>query len=86
MEFMQGLIELAVEKLQSDLPTLQYDDYTFSHSIDEALGFNKELTESYNYPKSEPGILVVLTQAQVFMKWLAMEKKCQSTFKPLMIK
>lgn len=77
---MRGLIQLTVEKLHSDLPTLQFDDYVFSHSIDEALGFNKEVVESYNYPSTQPGILSVLTRAQVFMKWLAMEKKCKSKF------
>lgn len=76
---MRGLVQLAVEKLFSDLPTLQYDDYVFSHSVDEALGFNKELVESYNYPATQPGVLSVLTKAQVFMKWLAMEKKCKKT-------
>lgn len=74
---MRGLVQLAIEKLQSDLPNLQYDDHTFSHSIDEALGFHKELVENYSYPVDQPNILAVLTQAQVFMKWLAMEKKCK---------
>lgn len=73
---MRGLVQLAIEKLQSDLPTLQYDDYTFSHSIDEALGFHKELLDNYFYPKDQPSVLAVLTQAPVFIKWLAMEKKC----------
>lgn len=70
-------MQLAVEKLYSELPNLQYDDFTFSHSIDEALGFDKELREIYNYPSTQPSILAVLTQAQVFVKWLAMEKKCK---------
>lgn len=73
---MRGLVQLAIEKLQSDLPTLQYDDYIFSHSIDEALGFHKELVEAYSYPSNQPNVLAVLTQPQVFIKWLAMEKKC----------
>lgn len=73
---MRGLVQLAVEKLYSDLPTLQYDDFTFSHCVDEALGFDRELRESYGYPSSQPSVLAVLTQAQVFIKWLAMEKKC----------
>lgn len=73
---MRGLVQLGVEKLYSDLPNLQFDDYTFSHSIDEALGFDKELRETYLYPVTQPGILVVLTQPQVFSKWLSMEKKC----------
>lgn len=76
VELMRGLVQLAVEKLHADMPNLQFDDYIFSHSIDEALGFDKELRDSYFYPANQPGILVVLTQAQVFSKWLMMEKKC----------
>lgn len=75
LEFMRGLVQVAVEKLNSDLPNLQYDDFTFSHSVDEALGFEKELRESYAYPSSQPSILTVLTQAHIFLKWLSMEKK-----------
>lgn len=67
---------MAIEKLTVDLPQIQYDDFTFSHCVDEALGFDKELKETYEYPDNQPGILVVLTQAQVFIKWMAMEKKC----------
>lgn len=74
---MRGLVQLAVEKLNSDLPNLQFDDYTLSHNIDEALGFDKELRETYDYPVSQPSILAVLTQGQIFLKWLTMEKKCK---------
>lgn len=77
---MRGLVQLAIEKLLSELPNLQYDDYVFSHSVDEALGFHKELVESYEYPATQPSILAVLTQAQVFMKWLTMERKCMCYF------
>jgi hypothetical protein len=75
LEFIRGLVQLAVEKLHSDLPNLQYDDFTFSHSIDEALGFDKELRETYSYPQNQPSILAVLTQAKIIIKWMAMEKK-----------
>lgn len=72
-------MQIAVEKLYSELPNLQYDDFIFSHSVDEALSFDKELRETYDYPPNQPSILTVLTQAQVFSKWLAMEKKCKYT-------
>ncbi|XP_025836467.1 RINT1-like protein [Agrilus planipennis] len=85
IELMRGLIQLAVEKLNSDLPTLQYDDFTFSHSVDEALGFDKELRESYGYPPIQPGILCVLTQPQIFVKWLSMEKKYATEKMDLML-
>lgn len=74
---MRGLVQLAVEKLCAELPTIQYDDFTFSHCVDEALGFDKELRENYDYPDNQPSVLAVLTQAQVFMKWLVLEKKCK---------
>ncbi|KAL1497613.1 hypothetical protein ABEB36_008543 [Hypothenemus hampei] len=74
-EFIRGLVQLAAEKLNSELPSIQYDDFTFSHSIDEALGFDKELKDIYNYPATEPSIVVVLTQASILVKWLTMEKK-----------
>lgn len=76
-EFIRGLVQIAVEKLHSDLPNIQYDDFIFSHTIDEALGFDKELRDTYDYPPNQPSISAVLTQAKVFVKWLAMEKKCK---------
>nr|CAI5822245.1 unnamed protein product [Callosobruchus analis] len=75
LELMRGLVQIAVEKLNSDIPNIQYDDYTFSHTVDEALGFDKELRETYDYPSNQPSILSVLTQGHVFIKWLNMEKK-----------
>lgn len=75
VEFIRGLVHLGAEKLNSELPSLQFDDYTFSHSIDEALGFDKELREVYGYPSNQPSIIVVLTQAPILVKWLIMEKK-----------
>lgn len=79
MELMRGLVQLAVEKLYSDIPNLQFDDFVFSHCIDEALGFDRELRETYNYPSTQSSILAVLTQASVFVKWMNMERKCKET-------
>ncbi|KAI4456248.1 rad50-interacting protein 1 rint-1 [Holotrichia oblita] len=75
MELMRGLVQLAVEKLYSDIPNLQFDDFVFSHCIDEALGFDRELRETYHYPSTQSSILAVLTQGSVFMKWMKMEHK-----------
>ena len=77
LEFMRGLVQLAVEKLHSELPHLQFDDTLFSHTVDETLGFDRELRDSYGYPPSQPSIIGVLTQAQIFVKWIHMEKKCE---------
>lgn len=75
VEFMEGLVNLAVEKLKADLPAAQYDDLTFGHMVDEALSFDKELRDTYDYPSEQSGVLAVLTQGAVLMKWIALEKK-----------
>lgn len=74
---MRGLVQLAVEKLHSELPIAQYDDGLFAHFVDEALGFEKELREILLYPENQPSTLSVLTQAQIFVKWISIEKKCE---------
>lgn len=78
LEFMRGLVQLVVEKLHAELPHLQCDDTLFSHTVDETLGFDRELRESFGYPSSQPSVISVLTQAQIFLKWISMEKKCES--------
>ncbi|XP_015595516.1 RAD50-interacting protein 1 [Cephus cinctus] len=75
VEFMRGLVQLAVEKLHSELPVVQYDDGLFAHLVDEALGFERELRESLFYPQNQPATVFVLTQAHIFVKWINMEKK-----------
>lgn len=74
-EFMRALVQLAVEKLHSELPTTQYDDTLFAHLVDEALGFERELRETLLYPQAQPATVFVLTQAHIFIKWINMEKK-----------
>ncbi|EZA50309.1 RAD50-interacting protein [Ooceraea biroi] len=74
-EFMRALVQLAVEKLHCELAVVQYDDTLFAHLVDEALGFERELRETLLYPQSEPTTVFVLTQAQIFLKWINMEKK-----------
>ncbi|XP_076644100.1 RAD50 interactor 1 [Halictus rubicundus] len=75
VEFMQTLVQLAVEKLHSELAIVQYDDVLFAHLVDEALGFERELRETLFYPPTQPATVFVLTQAHVFVKWINMEKK-----------
>ncbi|CAL1686469.1 unnamed protein product [Lasius platythorax] len=74
-EFMRALVQLAVEKLHSELPIAQYDDTLFAHLVDEALGFERELRETLLYPQTQPATVFVLTQAHIFIKWINMEKK-----------
>ncbi|KAK0173873.1 hypothetical protein PV328_007015 [Microctonus aethiopoides] len=75
VEFMRALVQLAVEKLHTDLPIAQYDDTHFAHLVDEALGFEHELRDTLLYPANQPATVLVLTQAQIFVKWIHMEKK-----------
>ncbi|XP_075231080.1 RAD50 interactor 1 [Lycorma delicatula] len=75
VELMRGLVQLALEKLDNELPSMQYDDSLFSHAVDESLGFDKELKETFGYPSSLPSTITVLTQAQIFTKWINMERK-----------
>ncbi|CAL7948671.1 unnamed protein product [Xylocopa violacea] len=75
VEFMRVLVQLAVEKLHSELSIVQYDDALFAHLVDEALGFERELRETLLYPPTQPATIVVLTQAHIFVKWINVEKK-----------
>jgi len=76
VQFISGLVKIVTEKLHTDLMQLQYDDTLFTHTLDETLGFYRELNANYGYPSSCPSVLSVLTQAQIFVKWMNMEKKC----------
>ncbi|XP_012148254.1 RAD50 interactor 1 isoform X2 [Megachile rotundata] len=75
VEFMRALVQLAVEKLHSELSLVQYDDILFAHLVDEALSFERELRETLFYPSAQPATVFVLTQAHIFVKWINMEKK-----------
>lgn len=77
VEFICGLVKMVTEKLHSDLLQLQYDDILFTHTLDETLGFHRELTSNYGYPSTSASVLSVLTQAQIFVKWINMERKCK---------
>lgn len=77
VEFSRGLVILVMEKLLTDIPELLYDDHLFSHMVDEALAFDRELRYNYGYPLGQPGVLHVLTQDEPFDKWIYIERKCK---------
>ena len=77
VEFSRGLVLLATEKMLSDLPEVVFDDHVFCHFIDEALSFQRDLQENFNYPATQLNCLKVLTQAEAFDKWLMIERKCE---------
>lgn len=76
-DFIIGLLQFVVIKLDSDLSHFQLEDVVFSHIVDETLAFEHELRKVYSYPHDYPSVTEVLTQAQIFFKWINMERKCK---------
>ena len=76
MEFSRGLVLLVMEKMLADVPELVYDDHQFSHFLDEALAFDKELRGMFG-GSSPPSCLHVLTLDEPFNKWILIERKCK---------
>ncbi|XP_077980445.1 RAD50-interacting protein 1-like [Glandiceps talaboti] len=75
VEFIRGLMLVITAKLSHDIPELLYDENLLSHTIEEALLFDREVRSLYGYPASQPGCLHVLTESDCFEKWLNVEKK-----------
>ena len=76
---MKGMVSLVMEKMITDLPDLMYDEHQFSHLVDEAILFDREIRSSYGYSSAYPGSLHILTEGEAFQKWLLIEKKCESS-------
>ncbi|XP_022164709.1 RAD50-interacting protein 1 [Myzus persicae] len=74
-DFIIGLLQFVVVKLDSDLSHFQLEDVVFSHIVDETLAFEHELRKVYSYPNDYPSVTEVLTQAHIFFKWINMERK-----------
>ena len=75
MEFGQGLVAMAAEKLEVDLPIVLADDILLAHTIDEIIGFARDLASSMQYSRSQPSALAPLTVSPIFGRWLNMERK-----------
>ncbi|XP_032519394.2 RAD50-interacting protein 1 isoform X1 [Danaus plexippus] len=79
-EFNVGIISLAAERLHTVLGIYHTQtkhvldvDAAFAHAVDETLGFHRELV---NITGGElNSVLSVLTRAETFVRWLAVEKK-----------
>ncbi|OAD55603.1 RAD50-interacting protein 1 [Eufriesea mexicana] len=70
VEFMRALVQLAVEKLHSELSVVLYDDALFAHLVDEALGFERELRETLFYPPTQPATVFFLElQLELIDDW-----------------
>lgn len=58
-----------------DLTEIVYDEHLFSHLVDEAILFDRELRNGHSYPANFPGSMDVLTIPDVLGKWIVIEKK-----------
>ncbi|KPJ08133.1 RAD50-interacting protein 1 [Papilio machaon] len=81
-EFNNGLISFAAERLhtvlglyisQGSKGEIVDVDAAFAHAVDETLGFHRELQSLTGYPLNMA--LHVLTKAEHFVRWIAVEKK-----------
>ncbi|XP_045448874.1 RAD50-interacting protein 1 [Melitaea cinxia] len=81
-QFNAGLIALATERLHTVLAIYHTQgakgeivdvDAAFAHAVDETLGFHKELKTITD--NEVDNVLSVLTKAETFVRWLAVEKK-----------
>nr|XP_006814775.1 PREDICTED: RAD50-interacting protein 1-like [Saccoglossus kowalevskii] len=75
VEFIRGLMVIVTSKLSQDIPDLLYDENLLSHTIDEALLFDREVRSNFGYSASQPGCLHILTEHDCYEKWVNVEKK-----------
>ena len=75
MEFGYGLVSLARDKLEVDLPLVFGDDVLLAHTIDEAISLTRDLAAQLDYSSAQPSPLAPLTAAAVFSRWINMERK-----------
>ncbi|XP_055622664.1 RINT1-like protein [Toxorhynchites rutilus septentrionalis] len=75
LEFIRGLVQLAIEKLVGDIDSICQEETVFAHLIDEVLAFEQELKSTLGYPTSLPSAISVLIQPKYLVKWMAIEEK-----------
>ncbi|XP_055534418.1 RINT1-like protein [Wyeomyia smithii] len=75
LEFIRGLVQLAIAKLVEDIDTICQEEALLAHIIDEVLAFEQELKSTLGYPSSLPSTIAVLVQPKYLVKWMAIEEK-----------
>ncbi|VDI67318.1 RAD50-interacting protein 1 [Mytilus galloprovincialis] len=75
MEFIRGMVILVTDKMKTDLQDIMNDEHIFSHLIDEAILFDRELQGTHSYPHVLPCCLDVLTAGEAFNGWILIEEK-----------
>ncbi|KAL9701684.1 hypothetical protein quinque_005125 [Culex quinquefasciatus] len=86
LEFVRGLVQLAIEKLVEDIDAICQEEALLAHLIDEVLAFEQELKLSLGYPASLPSVVSVLIQPKYLVKWMAIEEKFTSDKMDAMLK
>ncbi|KAK3717328.1 hypothetical protein QZH41_011566, partial [Actinostola sp. cb2023] len=74
-EFIHGLLNMAVEKMEHCIPLLLTDDSLFSHFVDETLLFDQEIYNLHDYSAKDHQCLRVLTTPECLDKWVELEQK-----------
>ncbi len=74
---LQGLSQLATDKLRADAPEMVYDDVLLSHAIDEILIFTKELHDMDVAKRIEKDKFpaAILADESISSRWLSLERK-----------
>lgn len=85
MEFIRGMVILVTEKMKGDLQDIMNDEHIFSHLIDEAILFDRELHDIHGYPHVLPSCLDVLTAGEAFNGWILIEEKFAKSKMDLML-
>ncbi len=75
MEFIRGLIELVIFKLENQITSILIDTSLFTHYIEEILIFSQRLFEKdIDYPRNLPNCMNLLCDEIVFEKWFQVEQ------------
>ncbi|CAF1411967.1 unnamed protein product [Rotaria magnacalcarata] len=75
VEFIRGLIELIIVKIDSEITSILSDTTLFTHYIEEILIFSQRLfEEDIDYPQDLPSCMNLLCDEIVFEKWFQVEQ------------
>ncbi|CAF3152696.1 unnamed protein product [Rotaria socialis] len=75
VEFIRGLIELIIVKIDSQITSILSDTTLFTHYIEEILIFSQRLFEKdIDYPQDLPSCMNLLCDEIVFEKWFQVEQ------------
>ncbi|UJR30861.1 hypothetical protein I4U23_018376 [Adineta vaga] len=80
IEFIRGLIELVIVKLDSQITSILIDTPLFTHYIEEILIFSQRIfQEDIDYPDHLPNCMNLLCDEIIFEKWFQVEQDVSRT-------